>query len=127
MHPEQGDPYSGLLPDKYDATMADADVAMNDYTGVRVTSPNQDSYLTSLQANYPSRPFRLFDLPPELRDNIYDNALEDATFQLLQNSSAPGHQHNDTPNLPFGNPGHCCKRKCLRAGEALKSRSSSSS
>ena len=50
-----------------------------------------DPYLTSLEATYPPRPFRLFDLPRELRDNIYDSALvENATFTLEGKAGAAG-------------------------------------
>lgn len=46
-------------------------------------SPSEDAYYTSLHANYPSRCFRLWDLPRELRDAIYDYALmEQSTFKV---------------------------------------------
>lgn len=55
-----------------------------------VFSPSEDSYYTSLHASYPSRPFRLFDLPREMRDAIYDYALVDqSTFKVSTRAPPP--------------------------------------
>jgi hypothetical protein len=54
------------------------------------SSPAEDAYFISLHAHYPSRPFRLWDLPRELRDAIYDYALvENASFKVSSRSPSP--------------------------------------
>ena len=54
------------------------------------SSPSEDAYFMSLHAHYPARPFRLFDLPRELRDLIYDHALVDAaSFKLSSRVPKP--------------------------------------
>ena len=53
-------------------------------------SPSEDDYFTSIHAHYPRRPFRLWDLPRELRDTIYDYALvETASFKVSGRSPSP--------------------------------------
>lgn len=59
------------------------------------SSPSEDAYFSSLHAQYPSRPFRLFDLPPELRDAIYDYALlDDGKFKLSGRAPSPASDDN---------------------------------
>ena len=53
------------------------------------TSITEDPYLVSVEATYPARPFRLFDLPRELRDTIYDYALVDHAIFKLETKSGP--------------------------------------
>ena len=59
------------------------------------SSPSEESYYTSLHASYPSRPFRLWDLPRELRDAIYDYALvEQSTFKVSTRTPPPPNEAN---------------------------------
>ena len=64
-------------------------------------SPLEDAYLESLEATWPARPFPLFDLPRELRDNIYDYALvENSTFQLISQASRRSDDEADRDVTP---------------------------
>jgi hypothetical protein len=66
-----------------------------------VSSPSEDAYFMSLHAHYPGRPFRLWDLPRELRDLIYDFALvEAAKFKLTSRAPTPSEDSAERDPTP---------------------------
>lgn len=68
---------------------------------VVASSPSEDAYFMSLHAHYPGRPFRLWDLPRELRDLIYDYALVDAaTFKLSSRVPKPSDDSSERDTTP---------------------------
>ena len=65
------------------------------------SSPSEEAYFISHHAQYPRRPFRLWDLPRELRDAIYDYALvENASFKVSGRSPSPSQEGAERDATP---------------------------
>ena len=58
-------------------------------------SPSEAAYIESFHARYPARPFRLFDLPRELRDSIYDFTLVDTPLPFKLSSRVSASKNGD--------------------------------